>query len=69
MPYKRYQRVYRYNNKIAPFDDKKRRMTWYERQKRWKMWSRGKEQTSVVDWKVHERWKESSLQMQDAKLS
>ena len=69
MPYKGYQRVYRCDNTIAPFDDKKRRMIWYKRQRRWKMWIRRKERMSAVDWKFHARWKESSLHMQDAILS
>ena len=34
MPYKGYQRVYRCDNKIAPFDEKKRRMIWHKRQRR-----------------------------------
>ena len=43
---KGYQRVYRYDNKIAPFDDKKRRMTWYERQKKMKdmIWKKRKDE-------------------------
>ena len=45
MPYKGYQRVYGCDNKISPFDGRKRRMIWYEKQevedmikRKWERW-------------------------------
>ena len=67
-PYKGYQRVYRCDNKIAPFDGRKRRMIWYDKQEVEDMIERERKM-SAVDWQVHERWKKSSLHMQDAWVS
>ena len=46
IPYKGHQRVYRCNNKIAPFDEKKNDLVWETRKMKDKIWKERKDECS-----------------------